>query len=105
MNGLDENMEAADEAANPGGKFGIANTDDCPEVKLNPTLGPPNCVPLAKPTLPPKTEACAGGSPGGGGGLTNGTENAADEAEAGFEGDGNLNGLLEIAGEPMESPA
>jgi hypothetical protein len=57
MNGLDENMEEADETANAGAELMIENPDDCPQVKPNPALELPNCAPLAKPTLLPKTDA------------------------------------------------
>ena len=105
MNGLVENTEAADEATNAGAKLPMANPDDCPEVKPNPAPEPPNCMLPVKPTLPPKTDAYAGGSPGGGGGLTNGTENAVEVAAVEVVVEGNGNGLLKKAGEPMESPA
>lgn len=106
MNGLDENVEAVDEATKEGTKLLMANPEDCPDGKPNPRLEPPNCELLAKPTLPPKEGACAGGSPGGGGGFTNRFDDVADVAEAtkGFEGDAKGNGLLERVGEPIESP-
>jgi hypothetical protein len=106
MNGLDENVEAVDEATKEGTKLLMANPEDCPDGKPNPRLEPPNCELLAKPTLPPKEEACAGGSPGGGGGFTNRFDDAADVAEAtkGLEGDAKGNGLLKRVGEPIESP-